>query len=232
MFISISSVQLLSHVWLFVIPWTARHQASLSITNSQSLLKLMSIESVMPSNHLILCCPRRGHLQSFPASGSFLESQFFASGGQSIGVWASVLPMNIQDSFPLGWTSWISLLSKGFSRVFSNTTVQNHQFLVLSFLSGPMISHPDLTTRKFIALTRRTFVCKVMFLLFNMLSGLIITSFPRSKGLLILWLQSLSAVILESKKNKVSHCFYCFPIYLPWSDGTRCHGLNILNDEF
>ena len=99
-------------------PWTTPGQASLSITNSQSLLKLMSIESVMPPNH-----------QSFPASGSFQMSQFFASGGQSIGVSAStsVLPMNIQDWFLLGWTGWIFLQSKGLSRVFSNTTVQKHQ---------------------------------------------------------------------------------------------------------
>ena len=94
----VSSVQLLSCVQLFVTPCTAVYQASLSITNSWSLLKPMSIESMMPSNHLILCCPF-SHLQSFPASGSFQMSEFFTSGGQSIGVSASasVLPMNIQD---------------------------------------------------------------------------------------------------------------------------------------
>ena len=94
-----SSVQLLSGVRLFVTPWTAAHQASLSITNSWSLLKLMSVESVMPSNHLILFHPLLLLPQSFPASGSFPMSQFFTSGGQSIGVSAStsVLPMNIQD---------------------------------------------------------------------------------------------------------------------------------------
>ena len=104
------SVQSLSRV-LFGTPWTAVHQASLSITNSRSLVKLMSIESVMPSNRLILCHP----LPSFPASGSFQMSLFFASGGQSIGVsaLASVLPMNIQDLFPLGLTGLISLHSKG-----------------------------------------------------------------------------------------------------------------------
>ena len=104
-------------------PWAAAHP-------SQSLLKLMSIESVMPSNHLIFCVPFSSHLQSFPASGSFPMSQFFASGGQSTGVSASasVLPMNIQDWLPLGLTGWISLQSKGLSRVFSNTTVQKHQF--------------------------------------------------------------------------------------------------------
>ena len=117
-------------VWPFATQWTAADQASLSVTNSQSLLKLMSIESVMPSNHLILCTFFSSCLQSFPASGSFPMSHFFTSGGQSTGVSAStsVPPMNIQDWFPLGWTGWISLQSKGLSRVFSNTTVQKHQF--------------------------------------------------------------------------------------------------------
>ena len=129
------SVQLLSHVRLFVIPWTAACQASLSFTSSWSLLKLMSIESVMPSSHLILCRPLLLLPSIFPASGSFQMSQLFASGGQSIGVSASasVLPMNIQDLFPLGWTEWISLQSKGLSRVFSNTTVQKHQFFGTQF---------------------------------------------------------------------------------------------------
>ena len=127
--ITFSSVQSLSHVQLFVTPWTTACQASLSITNSQSLLKLMSIKSMMPSDNLILCCPFSSHLQSFPASGSFQVSWLLTSGGQSIGVSASasVLPMHIQDWFPLGWTGWISLQAKGFSRVFSNTTVQKHQ---------------------------------------------------------------------------------------------------------
>ena len=126
---TLSSVQLLSHVQLFTTPWTAACSASLSITNYRSLLKLMSIESVMPSNHLI---PFFFPHQSFPASGSFQMSQFFAWGGQNTVVSAStsVLPMNIQDWFPLGWTGWISLQSKGLSRVFSNTTVQKHQFFV------------------------------------------------------------------------------------------------------
>ena len=128
----IYSVQSLSHVLLFGTPGTAACQASLSITNSWSLLKLMSTESVMPSNHFILCRPFSSYLQSFPESGSFQMSQFFISGGQSIGVSASalVLPMNIQDWFPLGWTvsPRDSLQSKGLSQVFSTTTVQKHQF--------------------------------------------------------------------------------------------------------
>ena len=111
---STSLVRWLSCVWLFATPWTAACQASLSITNTRSLPKLTSIESVMPSNHLILCRPLL--LPSvFPTSGSFPVSQFSTSGGQSIGAsaLASVLPVNIQDWFPLGWTGWISLLSKG-----------------------------------------------------------------------------------------------------------------------
>ena len=156
------SVQLLSRVWLFVTPWTAARQASLSIANSRSLLKLMSIESVMPFNSPAIpffSCP-----QSFSASGSFQMSQLFASGGQSIGVSAStlVLPMNIQDWSPLGWTGWISLQPKGLSRVFSNTTVQKASILQRSAFFIVHLSHPYVITGKTIALTRWTFVGKVM----------------------------------------------------------------------
>ena len=124
------SVQLLSHVWLFATSWNAVQKASLSITNTQSLLKLMSIQSVMPSNHLSPCHPLLLPPSIFPSIRVFSMSQFFTSSGQSIGVSdsASVLPMNIQDWFSLGWTGLISLLSKGLSRVFSNTTVQKQQF--------------------------------------------------------------------------------------------------------
>ena len=127
--VEFSSVQSLSHVWVFVTPWTAARQASLAISNSWSLVKLMSIALVMPSNRLILCCPLLLPSSIVPALGSFPMSWFFALGSQSIGVaaTASVLPMNIQDWFPLGWTDWISLQSKGLSRVFSNTTIQKHQ---------------------------------------------------------------------------------------------------------
>ena len=112
------------------LPWTTACQASLSITSCWSLPKPMSIELVMPSNHLILCCPLLLPPSIFSTSGSFPVSQFFESGGQSIGVSASasVIPMNTQDWSRLGWTGWISLQSKGLSRVFSNTTVQKHQF--------------------------------------------------------------------------------------------------------
>ena len=123
-----ASVQSLTHVWLVETPWTATCQASLYITNSLSLLKLMSIKSMMPSISSSVV-PFSSCLQSFPGSGSFPKSRVFALGGQSNGAsaLASVLPMNIQDWFPLGWTGLISLQSKGLSRVFK-TTVQKHQF--------------------------------------------------------------------------------------------------------
>ena len=148
--------------------------------------------------------------QSFPASGSFPLSQLFASGGQSVGVSASasVLPMNIQDWFPFRWTGWISLQSKGLSRVFLNTTVQTSILLHSTFFIV-QLSHPYMTTGKIIALTRRTIVDKVMSLLFNMLSRLVITFLPRNKHLLISWLQSPSAVILEPPKIKsVTVCIF------------------------
>ena len=135
-------VQSLSRVRLFATPWFAACQASLSITNSQSSPKLMSIESVMPSSHLILCRPLLLLLPIPPSIRVFAMSQLFAWGGQSTGdsASASVLPMNTQDWSPLGWTGWISLQSKGLSRVFSNTTVQTHQFFSAQ-LSSQSNSH-------------------------------------------------------------------------------------------
>ena len=126
----ISSVQSLSRVQLFATPWTVARQASLSITNSRSPPKPMSLsqwchQTISSSVVPFSSCP-----QSFQASWSFLMGQLLTSGGQSIGVSAStsVLPMNTQEWSPLGWTGWISLQSQGLSRVFSNTTVQKHQF--------------------------------------------------------------------------------------------------------
>ena len=123
-------------------------------------------------------------LQSFPASGSFQMSQLFTSGGQSIGVSGStsVLPVNIQDWSPLGWTGWISLQSKGLSRVFSNTKFKA-SFLWRSAFFTVQLSHLYMTTGRTIALIRQTFVGKVMSLLFNMLSELVIAYLPRSKAL-------------------------------------------------
>ena len=125
-----SSVQLLSHVRLVATPWTAARQASLSITTSRSLPKLMSIESVMPSSHLIFCRPLFLLSSIFPNIRVFSNESALASGDQNIGVSASTsaLPMNTQDWSLLEWNDWISLQSKGRWRVFSNSTVQNHQF--------------------------------------------------------------------------------------------------------
>ena len=124
------SVQSLSHVQLFVTPWTTAHQASLSITNSQTQSKPTSIESARPSNHLILCRALLLLPSIFPSIRVFSMNQLFALGGQSIGVSVStsVLPMNTQDWSPLGSTGWISLQSKGLARVFAKTTDQKHQF--------------------------------------------------------------------------------------------------------
>ena len=153
-------------------------------------------------------------LQSFLASGSFLISQLFASGSQTIGASASVLPMNVQGWLPLGLTGLISLQSKGLSIVFSSTTFWKHQF----FNAQPsfQLSHPYMTTGKTIALTRWTFVSKVMSLLFNVLSRLVTAFLPKSKHLLISWLPSAPS---GAPQNKVSHCFKCFPTYLPWMMG-------------
>ena len=128
--VQFSSSQTLSHFRLSATPWTAAHQASLSITNLWSPPKPMPSSRWCHPTISSSVVPFSSCTQSFPASGSLKMSQFFTSGSQSIGVSAStsVLPMNTQDWFPLGWTGWISLQSKGLSRVFSNTTVQKHQF--------------------------------------------------------------------------------------------------------
>ena len=144
------------------------------------------------------------HLQSFPASGSFPVSWFFESGDQSTGILASasVLPMKSQDWFPLGLTGLISLLSKGLSRVFSNTTAQKHQFFGAQLYLWSNSHIHTWRLEKIIALTIQTFVGKVMSLFFNILSMLVIAFLPRNKRLLISRLQSSSAVILEAKKIK------------------------------
>ena len=195
---------MLSCVQLFATPWTAAHQTSLSITNSRSLLKLMSVELVMPSNHLILCRPLLLPPSIFPSIRSFQMSQFFASGGQSIrsSASASVLPMNIQDWFLFRLTGWISLQSKGLSRVFSNTTIQKHQFLCAQLsLFIVQLSHPYMTTGKTTALIGWTMLAKCLcFLIYSVYAGHNFLS--KEQVSLISWLQSPSAVILEPKKLK------------------------------
>ena len=130
---SFSSVQSLSSIWLFATPWIAACQASLSITNSRSLLRFMSVESVMPSSHLILCCPLL-LLPPIPPSIRVFSSQSTLC-MRWPKYWSfsfSISPSNVQPGMiSLGWTGWISLQSKGLSRVFSNTTVQKYQFFTI-----------------------------------------------------------------------------------------------------
>ena len=158
----------------------------------------------MPSKHLILCCPHLCLLSIFPASETFPMNWLFASGGQNIGASASasVLPVNIQGWLPLGLTGLISLPVQGALK----SLLQHYNSKILIFQHSTcfmvQFSYPYMTTGKTKALTIRTFVGKVMFLLFNMLSRFVIAFLPRSKHLSTSWLQSLSAVILESKKIK------------------------------
>ena len=160
-------VQLPGHVQLFMTPWTAACQAFLSLSVSQSLPKFMSVESVMPSNHLILF--HHLHLLSsmFPSISVFSNESLVCIGCQSIGASATVLPKSIQGWFPLRFIGLISLLPKGLSRVFSSTTVRKYQFFGVLPLYCPALTCPYMTTRKTIALTIWTFVSKVMSLLFN-----------------------------------------------------------------
>ena len=153
-----SSVQSLSHVQLFTNPWTTAHQASLSITSSRSLLKLVSTELVMPSNALILCCHLLLLPSIFPSSGSFQMSQFFASGGQSIRVSAStsVLLMNTQGWSPLGLT-WFDLAVQGTLKSLLQHHNSKASILWHSAFFTVQLSPPYVTTGKIIALTRRTF---------------------------------------------------------------------------
>ena len=149
--------------------------------------------------------------------------------------WSFSLSISISNEHP-GLVSfrmdWLDLLAV--QRTLKSL-LQHHSskasILQSSAFFTVQLSHPYMTPGKIIALTIQTFLGKVIFLLFNMLSRLVITFLPRSKRLLISWLQSPFAVILEPPKNKVWHCFHCFPIYLPWSDGTRCYDLRFLNVE-
>ena len=199
-----SSVQSISHVWLFATPWTAAHQASLSITNTQSLLKLMSIESVMPSNHLILCRPLLLPPLIFPSIRVFSnESVLCIRWPKYWSFSLSISPSNEYSgliSFRMDWLDLLAvqgMLKSLLQHHSSKATIFQHSaFFIVQ------LSHPYMTTGKTIALIKWTFVGKVMSLLFNMLSRLVVTFLLRSKRLLISWLQSPSEVILEPPKIK------------------------------
>ena len=193
-----SSVQSLGHVQLFATPWTVARQASLSITNSQSLLELMSIESVMPSSHLILCRPLLPP-SVFPSIRVFSNESVLHIRWSKY--WSLSFSISTSNEYP-GLISfrmdWLDLLAvQGTLK----SLLQHHRskasILRLSAFFIIQLSRPYMTTGKTIALTRQTFVSKVLSLLFNMLSRLVITFFPRSKHLLISWMQSPPAVLLE-----------------------------------
>ena len=230
-----SSVQSLSRVWLFATPWTAAHQASLSITHSRSLLKLMSIKSVIPSNHLILCRPLLLLLSIFPSIRVFSNESVLCIRWSKY--WSfnfSTSPSNEYSgliSFRIDWFDllavWGALKSLLQHHSSKASILQHSAFFMVQ------LSHPYMITGKSIALTRQILVSKVTCLLFNMLSRLVIAFLPRTKCLLI---SLITAVTICSDfgapQYKVSHYFHCFPICLPWSDGTGCHDLSFLNVEF
>ena len=192
------------------------NQASLSITNSRSPPKPMSIESVMPSNHLILCHPLLLPPSIFPSIRVF--SNELALHIRSPKYWSfsfNISPSNEHSGLISYRMDWVDLLAvQGTLKSFPQHHSSKASIIWRSAFFIVQLSHPYMTTGKTIALTRWTFVGKVMSLLLNMLSRLVITFLPRSKRLLISLLQSPSAVILEPPKIK-SHCFHCFPIYFP-----------------
>ena len=200
----LSSVPSLSCVQLFETPWTAACQASLFITNSWNLLKLMSIELVMPSNHLILCCPLL-LLPSISPSIRVLSSESVLR-IRWPKYWSfsfSISPSNEYSGLISFRMDWLDLLAvQGALKSLLQHHSSKASILQCSVFFIVQLSHPHMTTGKTIALTRWTFVGKVMSLLFNMLSRLVIAFLPRSNYLLISWLQSPSAVILEPKKIK------------------------------
>ena len=223
----ISSVLSLSHVQLFATPWIVARHASLSITNSWSSLRLMSIELVMPSSHLILCHPLL-LLPPIPPS-----IRVFSNVSTLRRRWPkywsfsfSISPSKEHPGLISFRMDWLDLLAvQGTLKSLLQHHSSKASILRRSAFFTVQLSHPYMTTGKTIVLTRWTFVGKVMSLLLNKLSRLVITFLPKSKRLLISWLQSTSVVILEPPKNKVWHCFHCFPIYFPWSGGTGCHDL-------
>ena len=200
----ISSVQLLSYVWLFVTPWIVAHQASLSITNSQNSPKLLSIESVMPSSHLILCHPLLLLPPHPPSIRVFSnESTLCMRWSQYWSFSFSISPSKEHPGLISFRMDWMDLLAvQGTLRSLLQHHTSKAPILQCSAFFTVQLSHLYMTTGKTIALTRRTFVGKVISLLLSRLSRLVITFIPRSKRLLISWLQSPSAVILEPKKIK------------------------------
>ena len=204
----IRSVQLLSRVQLFANPGTTAHQASLSITSSRSLLKFMSIITMMPSNHLILRHPLLFLPSIFPSIRVFFKESVLCIKSFSISPEYSGLVSFRNDRLDLRAV-------RGTLKSLLQHHTSKGSFLQCSAFFIVQLSHSYMTTGKTIALTRQAFVGKVISLLFNMIFRLVIAFPPRNKQFFISWLQPSSAVILEPPQNKISHCFHCFPIYFP-----------------
>ena len=201
-YMCVCSVQMLSHIRLFVTPWTTAFQASLSIINSQSLFKLKSIEPVVPSNHLILCHSLLPSI--FPNIRVFSnESGLHIRWPKYQSFSFSITPSNEYSGLISFWMDWQDLLAvQGTPKSLPQHHNSKVSILQCSAFFIVQVSHPYMSGGKTIALTRLTFVGKVMSLLLYMLSRLVIAFLPRSKHLLISWLQSPSAVILEPQKIK------------------------------
>ena len=216
-----------------VTPWTVPHQASLSITNSRSLLRLMFTESVMPSNHLILFRPLLLLPSIFPRIRVFSNESFLLITRPKYWSFSfSISPSNDYSGLISFRIDRLDLLAV---QVILKSLLQHHSakatVLWCSAFSMAQLSHPYMTTGKTIALTIGTFVGKVMSLLFKMLYRSIIAFLPRNK-----WLNFMAEVSncsdFGAQENKGCSCFHCFPIYLPRSDGTGCRDLRFLNVEF
>ena len=229
----LSSVQSLSRVQLFVTPWTAAHQVPLSFTISQSLLKLMSIESVMPSNHLILYCPLLLLPSIFPSIRVFSNESVLCIRWPKY--WSfnfSISPSNDYSgliSFRIDWFDVLAVQGT------LKSLLQHHgsKALIIRCSACFMVqlSHSYMTTGKNMAWTIPTVVDKVASWLFNVLSRFPIAFLPRSKCLNFMAVVTICSDF-EAQENKVCRTFPCFPIYLPGSDGIRCHDLYFLNVEF
>ena len=187
-------------------------------------------DAIQPSHPLLSPSPLALNLSQH--QGLFNESAFCIRWPKYWSLSFNISPSNAHPGLISFRMDWFGLLAvQGTLKSLLQHHSSKASILQCSAFFIVQLSHPYMTTGKTIALTRQTFIDKVMSLLLNMLSRLVITFLPRTKRLLISWPQSPSALILEPPKNKVSHCFHCFPIYLAWSDGTRCHDLSFLNAE-
>ena len=192
----------------------------LSFIISQSLLKLMSVESMMPSNHLTLFCPLLFLLSIFPSIRIFSNESVLIKWPNYWNFSFSISPSNEYSGLISFRIDWFDLLAvQGTLKSLLQHHSSKASILQCSVFFMVQLSHPYMTTAKSELWLDRT-LQQIMFLLFNMLSSLVIDFLPRSQNLLISWMQSPSAVIFGAQENKVCHCFHCFPIYLPWNDGT------------